>query len=366
MNDIRIRRLREYITNKPADAFLISNFYNILYFTGFKTLTTNEREAFVLVTNKHTYIFTDTRYSDKNEQVKKEVSDVIINFIEPEKGLLHYLQEISQEENLKNIAFESDDVRVNELSRFRDYVRVMWIPTEKIVVKIREIKEEQEIEYITKACEIGDQCLLDIVKYIQSGTTEKELAFHIEMWLKEKGHDTAFDPIVAFDKNTSVPHYHTKDGEGVVDENSIILIDFGVKYHNYLSDITRMFFLGRPSEEVLNVYNILLTAQSETVEQINFTSDPRPVDTYCRSVLAKNAIASYPHSTGHGVGLEIHEYPKISPHSLDIIKPDQVFTIEPGVYFENKWGIRIEDTVVIDSQNKAKTLTHFQKKPFII
>ena len=188
---------------------------------------------------------------------------------------------------------------------------------EKLIIKQREIKDEDEIEKIRKACQIADECLTEIVKIIKVGQTEKEIAFKIEFWLKEKSCDLSFYPIVAIDKNSSLPHYSTKDGEGKVKKNSIILIDFGAKFQDYHSDITRMIFVGEQSNEIINVYRKLLEAQTKTVKRLKIDNNPVSIDQFCRQLLTFNfKLSTYSHSTGHGVGLQIHEYPKISLSSF--------------------------------------------------
>jgi len=359
----KINRVRKTFTQYNIDSLLVSNFYNILYLTGFKTLTTDEREAFVLVTKSNIYLFTDARYPNN---FKFEILNFKLKLLEPGKGLFFYLQEIFKEENIQALGIEAEDLRVHEYLKLKlIFSNVKIICTEKLIIQLRAIKEKEEIEKITKACQITDQCLKEIIKTIKIGDTEKEVAFRIEKWLNDKGYDCAFDPIVAINKNSSIPHYHTKDGLGRIKNKSVVLIDFGAEYQNYCSDITRMIFIEQPGSEIINIYNQLLNIQEKVIKEINNQKNPKNIDFFCRNQIGKKQLPNYSHSTGHGVGLEIHEYPKISQNSIDVLQDDQVFTIEPGVYFKNKWGIRIEDTVVIQN-NKAEILTRFKKEPILI
>ena len=373
----RINKLRKILQEKNLDGFLVSNFFNILHLSGFKTLTENEREGWMLVTAKSIYLFSDSRYlsfprrreSRKLDPLIKSEDDMFVKkLITPEKGLIKHLQEIIIEEKIKNLGVEGDDLKVSEFNQFKKYLLdVNLVSLEKIIIKIREIKDEDEIEKIKTACQIADKCLEDIIKTIKIGTSEKEIAFKIEFRLKEKGYDLAFYPIVAVDKNSSFPHYDTRAGDDKkVKNGSIILVDFGAKYQDYLSDITRMIFVGKPSDEVVNIYNKLLSAQEKTIAALPHRSGEadgqtrlQTIDSFCREGL------NYPHSTGHGVGLQIHEYPKISSTSEDVLLPNQVVTVEPGIYLENKWGMRIEDTVLI-KESGVEILTKFSKKSLII
>ncbi|MEK9169197.1 MAG: M24 family metallopeptidase, partial [Patescibacteria group bacterium] len=162
-----------------------------------------------------------------------------------------------------------------------------------------------------------------------------------------------------------------------VKKNSIILIDYGAKFKNYHSDTTRMIFVGKPTGEMINTYKILLNAQEKTIERLKTDNNPVSVDQFCRQLITDvqtpnlgvsttdYRLPSYPHSTGHGVGLQIHEFPKISFTSTDILLPNQVVTIEPGAYINNKWGMRIEDTVLIKENKEVEVLTKFSKKLLI-
>ncbi|MFA6017023.1 MAG: Xaa-Pro peptidase family protein [Patescibacteria group bacterium] len=363
MLQTRVQKLQKILQEKNLDGFLVSNFYNILYLTGFKTLTDNEREGWGMVTKKNIYLFTDSRYIINNKSL-------ILKLITPKKGLIKHLQEIVEQEKIERLGFEGDDLNVNELQRIKEYLpTVETVSLEKLIIKIREIKDDEEISSLRTACKIADQCLTEVVKTIKPGISEKEIAFGIEFWLKEKGYDFSFYPIVAVDKNSAVPHYDTRNGTNEkVKKNSIILIDYGAKFNDYHSDTTRMIFTGKPTAEMINTYTALLNAQEKTIQKLKTDNNPVSIDQYCRKVLTTNyplLPTTYPHSTGHGVGLQIHEFPKISFTSTDILLPNQVVTIEPGVYFEGKWGMRIEDTVLIKEGKQIEVLTKFNKEIII-
>ena len=356
----RIDKLKQTIKEKNLDGLLVSNFYNILYLTGFKTLTENEREAFCLVTNNNTYLMTDKRYIDT--KIKNQNSKIKINLTTPKKKLIQHIQEITKDEKIRRLGIEEENLRVGEFNLLKEKLhRVELISTNQLIIILREIKEVEEIKKIKKACEISDQCLKEIIKTISIGQTEKEIAWKIERWLKEKCYDTAFDPIVAIDKNSSIPHYLTKEGTACVRRGSIILIDFGVKHKDYCSDITRMIFMSRPKQEIINTYNKLLSIQKKTINRLNAIKFLKEIDADCRLQIIDNRLPLYPHSTGHGIGLEVHEYPKVSINSQDQLEANQVFTIEPGIYFQGKWGLRIEDTVYVNNNHEIEILTKFPK-----
>jgi len=366
MNNSRIAALRKTIQKLNHEAFFVSNFYNILYLTGFKTLTIDEREAFVLVTKNNVYLFTDERYINKNPKSQIPNPRLIIKLVEPHKGLLKHLGEIVKKEKITEICFEADDLKFDEYQRIKEKLaNVVLIPTRQIVIREREIKDKWEIRKIKKACELTDQCLKDVLTTINEGQNEKEIALKIETWIKKNYLELAFDPIVAIDTNAAIPHYNTKTGDGRVKNGSAILIDFGLKYKDYVSDVTRMVFFGKQNNDVLEAYNILREAQEKTVDQMFRFTKLSKIDGYCRKLITDSGLPTYPHSTGHGVGLQVHEYPKLSFHSEDNKINGQVVTVEPGIYIPGKWGIRVEDTVVIKN-GKAEAMTKFSKEPLIL
>jgi len=366
-NNQRILKIKKNFENLNLEAFLISDFYNILYLTGFHGFSSQERESWFLITKNKSYFFTDKRYIFSSKKLKN-IELITLSF---EKNLLFNLQEIFEKEKITNCGFESDNLRFTEFDLLTNKIKsVKFVSTEKVILKQRAIKDKKEIEKIKKACQIGDECLKKITKLIRKGISEKELAFKIEFFIREKGFDIAFLPIVAFDENSSLPHYNTNRGKNKRLKNKgIILIDFGVKFENYCSDITRIFFLRRPNNNLLNLYQKLLLVQEKTIKFCQKERLAKEIEIFCREALAKElphfSSYFYSHATGHGVGLETHELPTISIFNENRIDKNQVLTIEPGIYVPKKYGLRIEDTILVE-ENGTKTLTRFNKKIMIL
>lgn len=359
--------MQKLLEEKKVDAFLVSNFYNILYISDFKTLDPQEREAWVLITKKNTYLFTDGRY-DSNIKYQRSK----IKILTPQAGLVKYLNRIIALEKIRRLGFEAEDLKFSEYNSLSKKLgAVKLTPLAKAVSGLREIKNNDEIKKIEKACDISSQCLKDVIKTIKVPTTEKKIAFKIELWLKKKGYGLAFYPIVAVDENAAVPHYDTRSGNAKIKKGSFLLIDFGAKFEDYCSDMTRVFFIGKPRDELINVYNKLLDVQEKTTKEIpRFREDDvlqaKEIDTFCRKELLKNNLPNFPHSTGHGVGLQVHEGPSISAKSDNKICENQIFTIEPGVYYPGKFGMRIEDTILVGQHKQPIILTKFPKSLQII
>lgn len=356
MEKERNANLRLLMNKLGIDALLVSRFFDILYLTGFKTLSPTEREAFVLVTKKHTYLFSDGRYATHD---KKGVYDFMM--LTPDNGLVRQLTNIILQQKIKKLGFDAIDLRWGEYDGLKKSLQAEMVPTDRVVLRARSIKDEEEINSIRRACEAGDRCLVDVAKYIRPGKKEKELAWQIEQWIREKGYELGFDPIVGVDENAAIPHYDTKSGNGIIGKSSLVLIDFGVSYKGYSSDITRMFFIGTPSPKIIDAYETLRQAQQSTIDHVSKLKKAKSIDEYCRQLLVRNKFPTYTHSTGHGIGLEVHEYPKVSSVSTELLRPGNVFTVEPGVYIPGQWGMRIEDTVAIDLKGEVHVLTQYPK-----
>jgi Xaa-Pro aminopeptidase len=225
---------------------------------------------------------------------------------------------------------------------------VRWQRTKGLVEDLRVIKNETELEDIRKAAKITD-CAFDFIKgKIKKGASEKELALELEYFLKKNADEAAFPPIVAFGKNAAIPHYLPTNNQQLT-TNNLILLDFGAKIHGYCSDMTRVVFFGEPSSKHKLVYKIVLAAQEEVLKTLNkYTAiSGMKLDKIARQFIKKHHFPPYPHGLGHGVGLSIHEDPRLKIASKHILRPGMVFTIEPAIYLKGWGGIRIEDLLVI-------------------
>lgn len=376
MNSLRIQQFQNKLKAKGIPMFLVSNFYNILYLTGFKGVSPNEREGYVIMTAQDIYFLTDGRYLTEAQKYFQD-SAVVVCLISADKRLPDWIQEIASSYILQEIYFEKNDLKYSEYENLSK--RMTLKGTDKLVEQQRVIKDQSEKEKIQQACKLVDNSLSDVMKLCKISVTEKEIAWKLEQWVRGKGNEIAFDPIVAYGSHSALPHYSPKNSSEKLTENTLILIDFGVKYKDYCSDITRMFYFGKPDDGLMNIYSNLLNIQEKTIDFVllhpDENRDPneipdrvrddnnslKDIDKFVRDELQKHKLPFMPHSTGHGVGLEIHESPSVSLHSKDTLQQGQVFTVEPGIYIPGKYGMRIEDTIYLNNHHKAEILTHFPK-----
>ena len=228
---------------------------------------------------------------------------------------------------------------------------------EEILSSFRAIKTKEEKKNLKKACEIAQNALYKAMEIVRVGISELELKADIEKRILEFGGSApSFETIVAFGKNSAVPHH--KSGTTILQKDMPILIDMGAKYKGYCSDITRTFFFGEPTERFVECYNVVLKANEVAITNIKCKTLTCDADGFARKVLSENGLGEYfTHSLGHGVGREVHEFPYLSPKKKAELKKDMVFTIEPGVYFENEFGVRIEDTVLLTNKGVKRLFT---------
>lgn len=355
----RLNEIRSYLKKQKLDAVLISNVSNITYLIGYANFSKEEREAYLLIGNDFQYIITDGRYS---EAIKKEVPHFTLferSHKTPTEKLFKDLRK-----KIKVLGVEEDELTVAEHKLLSKHFK----KTKHFnIIAHRSIKTSDEIKKIAKAAKLGDKTFGYILKKIRPGISEKELVFEMEFFIKKHGAEPSFPPIVAFGKNSSVPHHQTggtilKDKKG-----QFILLDFGVRADNYCSDMTRTVFWGEPTDKQKRIYATVLEAQQKAVDYINSTIKSgekvkaSDADKVARSYIISRNYPTIPHSLGHGIGLEVHEHPSLSSHSKDILKEGMVFSIEPGIYLPNFGGGRIEDLFVLE-KGQLRQITSSSKE----
>ena len=220
-------------------------------------------------------------------------------------------------------------------------------------LKLREIKTRKEIIYLKKSCDYADRILQKTIKNFKSFKTESEAAAFLEYEAKKNGLELSFNPLVASGSNGSMPHHIPQN---IKIKKGFCVLDFGVKYKGYCSDITRTIYFGSPSKKEKEIYNMLLKIQKGAIEQVKLNKKCSELYDFVAKNLGKYS-RYFTHGLGHGVGVEIHELPNLTLNSKDRITNNKVFTIEPGVYFPGKFGIRIEDTLLFSSKPTALTRT---------
>ena len=350
----KIRWLREKIKASDMQGMIVSNPTNIRYLTGIVA------EGVLLITRKENIFLTDGRYIE-------DAQNVIT--IDDEITVYDY-KDFSRDEYenffmfCENVGFEENYVTY---AKYKEYMHKYKInslqETENLIETGRMIKDEEEIENISKACEITDNCFKHLLEYIKVGQTEKEVALEIEKYFRENGADgLAFDTIVASGKNSSKPHAVPTDKK--IELGDPITIDFGCRYKGYCSDMTRTIFVGNIPEEIKKIYDLVLKNQLQTLDEYHEGASIKMLSKMVENDFKLNDY-SFIHALGHGVGLDIHEAPFIHGKNDSVLKENMVITDEPGIYIPGKFGVRIEDTVLI-SKSGAICLTKSDKNYIVI
>lgn len=359
----RILKIRQQLIGKGLDAVLISSVSNIVYFSGFTNFSEDERDAYLFIGKDFGYIITDGRYT---EAVKDKVPHLTLF----ERGYKQSTKDLfkKHQREINQLGIEEDNLTVAEFKEIKKYFKKV---KHFNVKHLRSIKLKEEIRKIETACRIGDLIFEHILKRIKHGVTEKEIAGELGRFITDQGAEISFPPIVAFGKNSSVPHHQTGETK-LTKESEFVLLDFGVKFENYCSDMTRTVFFGKPTDKQKKIYKTVLEAQQKAIDFINLTLKSgkklkaSEVDKAARDYIISQGYSAIPHSLGHGIGLEVHEHPSLSPKSKDILKEGMVFSIEPGIYLEDfgssrlrlveAGGVRIEDLFVLED-NGLRQLT---------
>lgn len=341
----RIHKLRSHFGKQNLDAVLVSSVSNITYLSGYANFSKDEREAYIFISKDFGYIITDGRYS---EAIKKQVPHLTLF----ERGHTKTIASLFKKHpNIKHLGIEEDNLTVAEHKAVKKHFKKV---KHFEIGQLRSIKGKWEIEKIKKSCEVGDLAFQQILRKIKVGATEKQIAQELEKFIKEKGAEFSFPAIVAFGKSSSVPHHQTGNTVLADEKSQFILLDFGVKLETYCSDMTRTIFFGKLSERQKRIYETVLEAQQKAIDFINagIKSSKQlkasEVDKVARDYIISKGYPTIPHSVGHGIGLDVHEHPSLSPKSKDILKDGMVFSIEPGIYIPDFGGVRIEDLFVFE------------------
>lgn len=337
------------MVKKVKDLMLLTNEKQVYYFSGFLT------EDGFLLKGKDTTLFVDDRYYE--EAVKTVKKGVIVKKLTSFNDIKEEVLRLDAKELL--IDFET--VSHSEAIKYQEFISIK--DCSKELKETFLIKDKSEIELIKKASSITEKAFYKSIKKIRKGITELKLKNIIENNLKKLGASgSSFDIIVAFQENSAIPHH--KAGDRKLGKNEVVLIDMGAVYKGYASDMTRTLFYGKPPIKFVSCYEAVKQANELAIKNITLGMTAKDADAIARNSLKEVYLDTYfTHSLGHGVGLNIHEAPTLSKKSEEVIKEDMVFTIEPGVYFEGEFGIRIEDTVVM--QKSPKRLFTDDKKLII-
>lgn len=351
--NIRIKWLRDQLKSMELEGMIVSNPINVKYLTGL------EEEGVLIVAPKENVFLTDSRYIESVNN-KLTIDDEIIAYDVRNMSKFDY-EGFFMCSN--DIGFEEKYVTYEIYKKYLQTYQVNLVETEGIIENHRMVKDEEEIDLIKKACAITDSTFEYVKKILNYGITEKELSFEIEKFMIENGADgLAFDSIVAFGENTSMPH--AVPGDRKLETGDIIQFDIGAKYKGYCADFSRVMFVDYMKNEYEDSYQFVLEQQKKIVDSFkNGVNIKQIIKDRETDYHLKNFTVM--HSFGHGVGMDVHEEPILSSKMDVYLKENSILAIEPGVYKPGRFGIRIEDTYRI-TKDSCINLGKFGKNDIVL
>jgi Xaa-Pro aminopeptidase len=331
----RADRLAELVAEREHDQLFVSDLTNVRYLTGF----TGTNGA-CLVGGDERIFFTDFRYTERAE---REVGE---EWERPEAERELVPQIVARMSG--KVGFEDAKLSVRQLARLEAAVGegIDLVPAGDLVEQLRAAKEPEEIERITAAAELTDGVYRWALERGLAGRSERDVARACEARIRELGAEPSFPPIVAAGENGALPHAEPGDRE--IGQGELVVFDMGAELDGYCSDGTRTYATGEPGEEAREVYDLTLTAQLAALGAIRAGASGKEVDAVAREIIAEAGHGDqFGHGLGHGVGLEVHEGPRLATTSEDELREGNVVTVEPGIYLPGRFGVRIEDLIVL-------------------
>lgn len=352
----RIERLRGLLDGSGVEAFYVTNPENRYYLSGFS----GTAGALLLCRDK-SYLLTDFRYAGQASRESPDFEIIQVSGVYSEK-----LFEIVKENALSFLGCEGDNLTYNQFLALKDKLDGVELkPVSGLVEGLRLCKDDLEIKSIEEAVRLADEAFEQVLPAIRPGVPEREVALQLENSMRRKGADgVAFKIIMASGPRSSLPHGVASSR--IMREGDLVTLDFGAVYRGYHSDITRTLVLGRPEQRQKEIYYIVLEAQMKAIAALRAGVKASDVDRAAREIIEHRGYGErFGHSTGHGLGLNIHENPRLSSKDDTTLQTGMVVTVEPGIYLPDWGGVRIEDTVLVE-EGGCRVLTRSPKEKLIV
>jgi Xaa-Pro aminopeptidase len=334
----RIRKLVSSIRRSDFDAVLINHEIDIRYLTQYPS-----HDAWLLVTPREVFYITDSRYI---EEVKKSLHGITL--VQFERSISEQAAACCRQAQVHRLGVDERHLTVDQHKRLKAFCNknISIVEANGCVDGLRAVKEPGELKLMREALRLDLKAYRFIQPFLKPGVTESDVLRRLEVFIRKEGITFAFDPIIASGPNSAYPHARVTGRK--LCHKEPVLIDLGMDYKGYKSDLTRMFFLDTMPASYRDVLSVVRDAQHEAFKVIRPGVRGKDVDAVVRNYLKKHGLAEYfTHSLGHGVGMEVHEAPRLSVNSDAVLQENMVCTVEPGVYFPGKYGIRLEEMVLV-------------------
>lgn len=351
----RVENFRNLMKENGLDGMLLTSQYNLRYLTNFTGTA-----GLAVISMDDAVFITDFRYV---EQAGEQAQGYTI--VQHEGNVIREIASQVSKLGIKKLGFEEDFVTYKGFHDYEKEIRAELVPVSGLVEKLRMIKDQAEIDIIKEAAQIVDDAFEHILTYIRPGVSELDVSNELEFFMRKRGAiSSAFDTIVASGERSALPHGVASEKR--IEQGDFVTLDYGAYYKGYCSDTTRTIAVGEPSDKLKEIYAIVLEAQQRGVAQIKQGMTGKEADAITRDYIHSKGYGEFfGHSTGHGLGLEVHEGPTLSIRSVDTLQPGMVVTVEPGIYLSGVGGVRIEDDVLITKEGN-EVLTHAPKELIIV
>jgi Xaa-Pro aminopeptidase len=347
----RVERLRQLLQQHELEALFVTGAVNRRYMSGF-----TGSSGYLLITLQDAILFTDFRY---REQAPQQAKDYRV--IEHQADAALTIAETLKELGVTRLGFEQHHVSFAEYQSYQSKLGVELVPADKLIEQLRMVKDEQEVQLIEAACELVDRTYEHMLGFIKPGMTERDVALELEFFMRASGADSpSFTTIVASGYRSSLPHGAASDK--VLEKGDFVTMDFGAYMNGYCSDITRTIILGEPTDRHREIYDIVLEAQLLALDKIKPGMTGQEADAIARDFITSRGYGDlFGHGLGHGLGMEVHEEPRLSKTGKFVLEPGMIVTVEPGIYIPGFGGVRIEDDVVV-TETGVRRLTKSSKQ----
>ncbi|MCX5725889.1 MAG: Xaa-Pro peptidase family protein [Candidatus Saganbacteria bacterium] len=335
----RLFKLKKKLKRLKLDSFIVLNRENIRYFCGFTGSI-----AVLLIYDNVNYLIVDSRYTD---QAKLETKNVKVIELQPGESHFDLVSRALKRKNISSVGFEEGHFNLKSyLKLTKEFEKISFKPAGHLVEELREIKDKEEIKNIKLAVKIAEEAFGRVKNILAPGIEEKKIALELIFAVRELGGVEAFEPIVSSGKRTALPH--AISSSKALEEGDTVIIDFGATVNGYSSDITRTVVLGQPSSKQKVIYDIVRKAQISAIRKISAGRTCEAIDVAARGIIKKRKLEkNFKHGTGHGIGLSVHELPRLTFNNKGKLSPGMVLTIEPGIYINGWGGMRVEDMALV-------------------
>lgn len=353
-----VKRIQQQLQERNLDALLITGEKNQRYALGFPFT-----DGAVVVSRDSAWLITDSRYIEAAENAAGSFANVVM--FDGNKGLFAHIKDIVADNRISSLGAEEEGLSHAEFIRYEKELGMELKGAQDILKTLRAAKTEEEISAMRLAQAISEAALEETLPYIRPGVSEREIAAElVYRMLRHGAEGNSFDPIVITGKKTSMPH--GVPGDELVAEGDFVTMDFGCLKHGYCSDMTRTVAVGHATDEMKNIYSTVLKAQLAGIAVARAGIPGYEIDKAARDVITEAGYGEYfGHGFGHSLGLDIHEWPNANPRGKDIMPVGAVVSAEPGIYLPGKFGVRIEDVMIL-RENGAEVITKAPKNELII